>query len=85
METETFYRDLNAKQITDDSIYIFLDDNKTRLSEIESNKCEGPLSEKECTKALKDMKNPGLDDLTVEYFGILSNSFILIRKKKLFV
>ena len=42
-----------------------------RLSDIEANFCEGPITIDEATKALKDMKinkSPGLDGLSVEFY-----------------
>lgn len=76
-ETENFYRNLYAKRNTQNSIYNFFDENITKLNETETNQCEGLLSEEECSKALKEMKNqksPGSDGLTVEFYKIFWNA-----------
>jgi hypothetical protein len=53
---------------------VFLNDENpfiTKLSEDQKLLCEGELTEKECLKALeniKNMKSPGNDEFTTEFY-----------------
>ena len=48
----------------------FFDNSLPKLNEDERNSCDGLITEQECEKALKEMKNqksPGSDDITTEF------------------
>ena len=65
-ETESYYKKLYSKRDTQNSRLNFFDDSIDELNEIDKQTCEGLLTENECAKALKDMKNsksPGSDEL----------------------
>ena len=50
---------------------IFFETPISKLSEEDKSICEGPLTEYECYEALKDMKNmksPGSDGFTSEFY-----------------
>lgn len=52
---------------------IFFDNDMNKLNIDEQNSCTGLLTEEECGKALKEMKNqksPGSDGLTTEFYKI---------------
>ena len=70
-ETEFYYKKLYNKRDTQNSRLNFFDDSIDKLNEINKQTCEGLLTENECAKALKDMKNsksPGSDGITVEFY-----------------
>ena len=49
----------------------FFDEHVPKLNANEKAKCDGLISEDECEKVLKEMKNqksPGSDGLTTEFF-----------------
>ena len=57
----------------------FFDISVPKFNEDERNKCDGVITEQECEKALKKMKNqkcPGSDGITTEFY-----KFILERNK----
>ena len=48
-----------------------------KLNDTEKRNCEGKITENECLKALKEMKNnksPGSDGLTVEFYKMFWNT-----------
>lgn len=75
-EAESYYRKLYNKQDTQQSRLNFFDDSIDKLNDTDKQTCEGLLTESECTKALKDMKNnksPGSDGITVEFYKMFWN------------
>ena len=47
-----------------------------KLDENDSNSCEGEITDQECIKAIKEMKNqksPGSDDITTEFYKLFWN------------
>ena len=76
-ETSKFYKNLYGKRNPQTSIYNFFDDNIQKLNDTEKRNCEGKITENECLKALKEMKNnkgPGSDGLTVEFYKMFWNT-----------
>ena len=66
-----FYQSIYQKQYDKTSNIDFFNTPINRLSENNTNICEGILTEEECYNALKEMKNdksPGSDGLTVEFY-----------------
>ena len=69
-----FYENLySSTKPSKTDIEEFIEDIKldSKLSDEESNKCEGLLTEEECYSAINKMKSnksPGLDGLTVEFY-----------------
>ncbi len=75
-EEKAFYQNLYSEHVTETdsdftpSSHHFFDNMKT-LTEEEKELCEGPISEKECVIALKEMKNgksPGTDGFIVDFY-----------------
>ena len=72
-ECEAFYKNLytsNENVIPAESEF-FHPENDTVLDNNEAESCEGPLTEKECLEALKNMdrgKTPGTDGLPAEFY-----------------
>ena len=72
-EQKTFYENLYKNRQTNHSSINFFDENINKLDETDQMRCEGLISDNECIKALKDMKNnnsPGSDGITVEFYQI---------------
>ena len=76
-EQKNYYENLYNEKKQNDSEYNFYDENKiTKLSENEKLLCEGIITEKECTDAIREMKNgksPGSDGINVEFYKIFWN------------
>lgn len=75
-ETENYYRALYTKRETQNARYDFFDDSIDKLSGVDQEKCDGLITELECAKALKEMKNqksPGSDGITVEFYKLFWN------------
>jgi len=52
---------------------LFFDQEHPKLNQIDKEKCEGLLSEKECLEAVKSMqlgKSPGTDGLPAEFYKV---------------
>ena len=52
---------------------LFLDQEHPKLNQIDKEKCEGLLTEKECLEAVKSMelgKSPGTDGLPAEFYKV---------------
>ena len=65
-----FYKKLYKKQNEQYSSINFFTNSINKLTDINKNKCEGKLTEHECSIALKDMKNqksPGSDGISTEF------------------
>jgi len=79
-ECESFYKELhtsNENAIPAESEFFQLD-NDTILDINEAKGCEGPLTEKECLDALKNMdhrKTPGSDGLPAEFYKIFWKNY----------
>ena len=76
-ETEIYYKTLYAKRETQNSRYNFFDETMPKLNQVEKEQCEGIITEAECIKALKEMKNqnsPGSDGITVEFYKLFWNN-----------
>lgn len=76
-ECNSFYSDLYATKstkITEDLEKNFIGyEHPHKLNEIDKEKCEGPLSERECFEAVKSMesgKSPGTDGLPAEFYKV---------------
>ena len=68
-----YYETLYKIREPSNSTINFFDENIPKLSEQESNSCEGLIGDQECIKALKEMKNnksPGSDGITTEFYKI---------------
>ena len=68
-----FYSKLYEKQKEQNSSINFFNDSINKLTDLDKNKCEGKLTEYECSIALKDMKNqksPGSDGISTEFYKI---------------
>jgi hypothetical protein len=66
-----FYSDLYNKREVNKSIWPSITDNLTKLTEQESQICEGPFTYGECWQAISQMENgksPGVDGLPVEFY-----------------
>ena len=51
----------------------FAHEHPHKFNEIDKEKCEGPLSERECFEAVKSMesgKSPGTDGLPAEFYKV---------------
>ena len=75
-EEKTFYKNLYSQKEQANSNTDFFDDSLPKLNEIESNSCEGLITNHECVKAIKEMKNqksPGSDGITTEFYKIFRN------------
>ena len=60
-EQKKFYENLYKNRQTNHSSINFFDENINNLDETDKVRCEGLISDNECIKALKDMKNnPGI-------------------------
>ena len=76
-ETSKLCKNLYERRNPQTSIYNFFDDNIQKLNDTEKRNCEGKITENECLKALKEMKNnksPGSDGLTVEFYKMFWNT-----------
>ena len=72
-EEKKFYEHLYSKKEQTNSNIDFFDNALPKLNENESNSCEGQITEQECIKAIKEMKNqksPGSDGITAEFYKI---------------
>ena len=72
-EQKKFYENLYKNRQTNHSSINFFDENINKLDETDKMRCEGLISDNECIKALKDMKNnksPGSDGITAEFYKI---------------
>ncbi len=76
-EEKVFYQNLystklNMNDLRNSEGKLFPNDNSIpKLNETEKERCEGEITENECLKSLKDMKNnksPGTDGLTAEFY-----------------
>ena len=75
-QTEKYYKSLYAKREPRSSRYNFFDETIPKLNQAEQTQCEGLITEAECIKAIKDMKNqksPGSDGITVEFYKLFWN------------
>ena len=76
-ESNSFYSDLyttKSIKITEDLEKKFFGyEHPHKLNEIDKEKCEGLLTEKECLEAVKSMesgKSPGKDGLPAEFYNV---------------
>ena len=72
-EQKKFYENLYKNRQTNHSSINYFDENINKLDETDKMRCEGLISDNECIKALKDMKNnksPGSDGITAEFYKI---------------
>ena len=72
-EQKKFYENLYKNRQTNHSSINFFDENINKVDERDKLRCEGLISDNECIKALKDMKNnksPGSDGITAECYKI---------------
>ena len=73
-ELHNYYEEVYSESNTDDinrDTNMFLNDNHETLTEFEQSLCEGLVTESECLKALKSMKNnktPGIDGFSAEIY-----------------
>ena len=75
-EEKQFYEKLYFKKEQINSTIDFFDMSLPKLSENDRNSCEGILTEQECVKAIKEMKNlksPGSDGITTEFHKLFWN------------
>ena len=75
-EEKQFYEKLYSKKEQINSTIDFFDNSLPKLSENDRNSCEGILTEQECVKAIKEMKNqksPGSDGITTEFYKLFWN------------
>ncbi len=67
-----YSEDVNIEHDNDN----FFNNRDTQLNEAENLSCEGPINEYECHLAIKEMKNmkcPGSDGLTAEFYKLYWN------------
>ena len=75
-ECNSFYSDLyttKSTKITENLEKMFFGHEHHKLNEIDKEKCEGLLTEKECLGAVKAMesgKSPGTDGLPAEFYKV---------------
>ena len=75
-ELLSFYSNLYTDSAEDTDIIneqMFLNDVQPTLENVEQQNCEGSITENECLKALKKMKNsktPGIDGLPAEFYKV---------------
>ena len=72
-EEKTFYEKLYSEKGQTRSMIVFFDNSLPKLNEDERNSCDGFITEQECEKALKEMKNqksPGSDSITTEIYKL---------------
>jgi exonuclease III len=74
----TFYKNLYSAKATDEieSNFFLRQENIPKLDDRTKNMCEGLISDIECKKVLKSMKNnkaPGNDGITVEFYKVFWN------------
>ena len=75
-EEKKFYEKLYSKKEHTDSNIDFFDNSLPKLNENDSNSCEGEITDQECIKAIKEMKNqksPGSDGITTEFYKLFWN------------
>ena len=80
-EQKHFYGKLYTNPVSEtsvtDTLFNDFSSNLTTLPQDEQKLCEGLISENECTKALKTMKNgksPGCDGFSVEFYKVFWNN-----------
>ena len=75
-ECNSFYNELYTSKITkrtENLEELFFDQEHPKLNQIDKEKCEGLLTEKECLEAVKSMelgKSPGTDGLPAEFYKV---------------
>ena len=73
IEQKQYYENLYKEKEQTNPSFNFFDEHVPKLNANEKVKCDGLISEDECEKALKEMKNqksPGSDGLTTEFYKI---------------
>ena len=84
-EQAHFYKTLYSTKYSGEATEYFLnDDNVAKLNEFEKEQCEGPVTETEVKKVLKNMtnnKSPGNDGFPAEFFKVfwVDLGFFLLR------
>ena len=76
-EIQTFCKNLFNKREMNNSKFNFFDQSINKLSNIDQIKCEGEITESECTNALKSMKNQKslvTDGITEEFYKLFWNN-----------
>ena len=75
-ECNSFYNELytsKSTKRTENLEELFFDQEHPKLNQIDKEKCEGLLTEKECLEAVKSMelgKSPGTDGLPTEFYKV---------------
>lgn len=72
-EQTQYYENLYKEKQQTDTNFNFFDEHVPKLNANAKVKCDGLISENECEKALKEMKNqksPGSDGLTTEFYKV---------------
>ena len=86
-ECNSFYNELYTSKTTkrtENLEELFFDQEHPKLNQIDKEKCEGLLTEKECLEAVKSMelgKSPGTDGLPAEFYKVFwkdISSFLII-------